>query len=106
MATLDPAEHTAQLWLPWRDAMDKVFSPTNRDAIWQLQKTGRGMKEASKLGQFSWALFDWANQPFFTVVTHLHLRALLRQRDDRRSGEGQIDLGVHAIGRRASSSPC
>jgi UMF1 family MFS transporter len=26
-------------------------------------------KEASKLGQFSWALFDWANQPFFTVVT-------------------------------------
>ena len=27
------------------------------------------MKEASKLGQFSWALFDWANQPFFTVVT-------------------------------------
>ena len=27
------------------------------------------MKEASKLGQVSWALFDWANQPFFTVVT-------------------------------------
>jgi UMF1 family MFS transporter len=26
-------------------------------------------KEASKLGQVSWALFDWANQPFFTVVT-------------------------------------
>jgi UMF1 family MFS transporter len=26
-------------------------------------------KEASKLGQFSWAVFDWANQPFFTVVT-------------------------------------
>ncbi len=25
--------------------------------------------EASRLGQFSWALFDWANQPFFTVVT-------------------------------------
>ncbi len=37
-ATLDPAEHTAQLWLPWREAMEKVFSPTNRDAIWQLQK--------------------------------------------------------------------
>ncbi|MBV8394475.1 MAG: MFS transporter [Alphaproteobacteria bacterium] len=27
------------------------------------------VKEASTLGQFSWALFDWANQPFFTVVT-------------------------------------
>ena len=26
-------------------------------------------KEASRLGQFSWALFDWANQPFFTIVT-------------------------------------
>jgi UMF1 family MFS transporter len=25
--------------------------------------------EASKLGQFSWALFDWANQPFFTIIT-------------------------------------
>lgn len=25
-------------------------------------------KEASKLGQYSWALFDWANQPFFTVI--------------------------------------
>jgi dATP pyrophosphohydrolase len=33
---LDPTEHTAQLWLPWREAMNKVFSPTNRDAIWQL----------------------------------------------------------------------
>jgi UMF1 family MFS transporter len=27
------------------------------------------VREASKAGQFSWALFDWANQPFFTVVT-------------------------------------
>jgi dATP pyrophosphohydrolase len=42
VATLDPAEHTAQLWLPWRQAMDKVFSPTNRDAIGQLgQRAGR-----------------------------------------------------------------
>jgi dihydroneopterin triphosphate diphosphatase len=36
--TLASSEHTAQLWLPWQDAMKKVFSPTNRDAIWQLQK--------------------------------------------------------------------
>jgi len=35
VATLDPSEHVAQLWLPWQDAMEKVFSPTNRDAIWQ-----------------------------------------------------------------------
>lgn len=26
-------------------------------------------KEASRLGQVSWAMFDWANQPFFTVIT-------------------------------------
>jgi UMF1 family MFS transporter len=26
-------------------------------------------KEATPLGRFSWALFDWANQPFFTVIT-------------------------------------
>jgi dATP pyrophosphohydrolase len=40
VATLDPAEHTAQVWLPWQKAMDKVFSPSNRDAIWQLSRRG------------------------------------------------------------------
>ena len=35
---LDPAEHTAQIWLPWQEAMEKTFSPTNRDAIWQLSQ--------------------------------------------------------------------
>jgi len=25
--------------------------------------------EAPRLGKFSWALFDWANQPYFTVIT-------------------------------------
>ena len=38
VATLDPAEHTQQVWLPWQEAMEKVFSPTNRDAIWQLSR--------------------------------------------------------------------
>jgi len=37
-AILDPKEHSAQLWLPWREAMQKVFSSTNRDAIWQLHR--------------------------------------------------------------------
>ncbi|MEH6475101.1 MAG: MFS transporter [Sneathiella sp.] len=27
------------------------------------------VSEASRLGKFSWALFDWANQPYFTVIT-------------------------------------
>ena len=38
VAALDPAEHTRQVWLPWQEAMEKVFSPTNRDAIWQLSR--------------------------------------------------------------------
>ncbi len=28
-----------------------------------------GTVPAGRLGQFSWALFDWANQPFFTLIT-------------------------------------
>jgi dihydroneopterin triphosphate diphosphatase len=38
VATLDPAEHVAQLWLPWQEAMAKTFSPTNREAISQLPR--------------------------------------------------------------------
>jgi dATP pyrophosphohydrolase len=37
-ATLDPAEHVAQLWLPWHEAMERTFSPTNREAIGQLPR--------------------------------------------------------------------
>lgn len=38
VATLDPAEHVAQLWLPWREAMARVFSATNREAIADLPR--------------------------------------------------------------------
>jgi dihydroneopterin triphosphate diphosphatase len=31
--TLNPREHLAHLWLPWRDAAAKCFSSTNRAAI-------------------------------------------------------------------------
>jgi len=31
--TLAPGEHLAYLWLPWRDAVHKCFSWSNRDAI-------------------------------------------------------------------------
>jgi dihydroneopterin triphosphate diphosphatase len=41
VATLDPSEHVAQMWLPWQQAMEKVFSPSNRDAIWQLPKRSK-----------------------------------------------------------------
>jgi len=37
---LSPAEHTAQQWLPWREAADTVFSPSNAEAILMLPRLG------------------------------------------------------------------
>ncbi len=34
--TLAPREHTALSWLPWREAADKCFSPSNAEAILHL----------------------------------------------------------------------
>ena len=34
--TLSPEEHTAFQWLPWREAAEKCFSWSNRDAIGML----------------------------------------------------------------------
>jgi dihydroneopterin triphosphate diphosphatase len=31
--TLNPREHTGYRWLPWRDAADACFSPSNSEAI-------------------------------------------------------------------------
>ena len=33
---LAPREHLNYNWLPWQDAADKVFSPSNREAILRL----------------------------------------------------------------------
>ena len=33
---LSPREHLSYIWLPWQEAADKVFSPSNRTAILQL----------------------------------------------------------------------
>ncbi len=38
---LSPQEHTAHQWLPWREAADTVFSPSNAEAI-LLLPTMRG----------------------------------------------------------------
>ncbi len=35
---LDPREHLAYLWLPWREAADRCFSPSNAEAILQLPR--------------------------------------------------------------------
>lgn len=38
---LSPREHLSYQWLPWREAADKVFSPSNRAAILQLPERMR-----------------------------------------------------------------
>lgn len=35
---LNPREHLAQAWLPWREAADRCFSPSNAEAILQLPR--------------------------------------------------------------------
>jgi dATP pyrophosphohydrolase len=34
--TLSPREHTAFQWLPWREAADRCYSPSNAEAILML----------------------------------------------------------------------
>lgn len=36
--TLSPVEHRDAVWLPWREAADKCFSPSNAEAILQLPR--------------------------------------------------------------------
>lgn len=36
--TLAPREHLAHRWLPWREAADRCFSPSNAEAILQLPR--------------------------------------------------------------------
>ena len=36
--TLAPREHLASVWLPWREAADRCFSPSNAEAILQLPR--------------------------------------------------------------------
>ena len=35
---LAPREHVAHVWLPWREAADRCFSPSNAEAILQLPR--------------------------------------------------------------------
>lgn len=46
--TLAPDEHTASLWLPWREAADKCFSWSNRDAIRLLARRCGGSRNADR----------------------------------------------------------
>ena len=35
---LNPREHLSHVWLPWREAADRCFSPSNAEAILQLPR--------------------------------------------------------------------
>jgi dATP pyrophosphohydrolase len=37
---LSPREHTAWCWLPWREAADRCFSPSNAEAVLLLPRLG------------------------------------------------------------------
>ena len=37
---LSPREHRDQLWLPWHEAMERCFSPSNAEAIGWLPRLG------------------------------------------------------------------
>jgi dATP pyrophosphohydrolase len=36
--TLSPREHLRSEWLPWKDAADRCFSPSNAEAVLQLPR--------------------------------------------------------------------
>lgn len=40
---LSSTEHTAHQWLPWREAADRVFSPSNAEAILLLPRWQKGV---------------------------------------------------------------
>ncbi len=42
--TLAPDEHRAYVWLPWREAADRCFSWSNRDAILMLPERARAAR--------------------------------------------------------------
>lgn len=39
--TIAPEEHLQYCWLPWQEAAEKVFSPTNKEAILRLVEQRR-----------------------------------------------------------------
>ena len=46
---LAPREHTAQVWLPWREAADRCFSPSNAEAILHLPQFLPGLAVGAAL---------------------------------------------------------
>ena len=40
---LAPREHLRHVWLPWREAADRCFSPSNAEAVLQLPRFGAAL---------------------------------------------------------------
>jgi dATP pyrophosphohydrolase len=47
--TLAPREHSHSIWLPWQEAADRCFSPSNAEAILQLPRFAQDAR--TSLGQ-------------------------------------------------------
>lgn len=43
--TLNPREHSAFLWLPWREAADRCYSPSNSEAILVLPRFAKQARQ-------------------------------------------------------------
>jgi len=46
--TLAPREHLHSIWLPWREAADRCFSPSNAEAILQLPRFAGSVETGGK----------------------------------------------------------
>lgn len=49
--TLNPREHLAHAWLPWREAAERCFSPSNAEAILQLPRFAAPSAERTQPGR-------------------------------------------------------
>ena len=49
--TLNPREHLAHAWLPWREAAERCFSPSNAEAILQLPRFAAPSAQRSQPGR-------------------------------------------------------
>ncbi len=65
-----------------------------------MSETGIGARKASRAGIWGWMLFDWAAQPFFTVVTTFIFGPYVvsRMASDPAAGQAAWGYGVAAAG--------
>lgn len=50
LVRLAPREHVDHVWLPWREAADRCFSPSNAEAVLQLPRHTAGAASGGSAG--------------------------------------------------------